>query len=482
MLSADQVLAVLWRRRLIVVATFVAVLSSAAAVTFSLPDVYRTTSYLLVTSSDAAGSDFEASQVNQVLTKTYSELLQTRSMAEEVAEALPFSVSPAAVQKAVKISPLSQTQLIEVIAEASSPTRAQTMADTYARVFIDKSGALGGGSDRHTVTVAEPAALVDAPVRPRPKLYLLLGAILAGFVAIGTGILRDRFDQRLEIDGSTTELFGLPILARLSQSSTARRQTLAGRDERGSELPDHAREAFGLLLANIAFVNLGEHPRSLAVVSAGESEGKSTCCVGIGRAAREVGLNVLLVDGDLRRPGLSSMFGSGASDASSGFSSLLLPGVPLALGEVVVRDAESSLNLLPSGPLPPNPSALLAQHGLADFDRRAKLMFDLVVYDSPPLSYAVDASLLGAKAEGTLLVINVRSARRSTLLQAVEQLQRSQANVLGIVLNRVAASPDSSYYYKTPQTATGRVKGERSGDVAPGSTGRTAEWLRRSRH
>lgn len=437
MLSFDQILLVLWRRRWTFLLTLLLVVAGTAAVTFSMAKTYEANTYLLVASVRTAGNDFEATQTNQVLSKTYAELLQTRNTADAVAQELSFSATGPGVQASVQIRPITQSQLIQIRAVAESPRRAKEIADTYARVFVARVREFGAAPEETVhVTVGEEAALESAPIRPRPKLYLLIGAILGTFLAGAAALVRQRFDQRLEIEPGATELFGLPVLGRIPQRATSRR-----RDE---PLDPRLADAFRLVLANVRFANLGGRPRSLAVVSAGETEGKSTCALNLAQCAVELGIRVLLVDGDLRRPGLTTMMRAETESASSGFSSLLL--TPERIPHAIERDG-TPLRFVAAGPLPPNPAALLGSEGLAEFERVAKEEYELVVFDTPPLLVGADATLVAAHAEGVVMVVDVSNTRRTPLLHAIDQLRRAQANVLGVILNRAPETTASGYYY-----------------------------------
>jgi succinoglycan biosynthesis transport protein ExoP len=188
---------------------------------------------------------------------------------------------------------------------------------------------------------------------------------------------------------------------------------------------------------------MGQRPRSVAVVSAGEAEGKSTCTLSVGRAAAELGTEVLIVEADLRRPGLVDKVQAGRR-AREGFATALMrPEMPLA--DEVVHVPGSTLDLLPSGPIPPNPAALLAGDRLANFDARTRTVYDLVVYDTPPFSAGADAALVSSVAEGVVLVVDATKTHRTPMLQAIEQLRRSRANVLGVVVNRAPDAVDAYY-------------------------------------
>jgi capsular exopolysaccharide synthesis family protein len=441
----DQLLAILWRRKAWVVLTFAVTVGAAAALAYNLPKVYTSKTYLLVQPSRPSASDYEATQVSTTLNTTYAELLDTRNVALEVAKELPPDVSRDLTGK-VTVEPVTESQLIAIEAEGASPEQAQTIANTYATVFVRLAGRFAGqavASGR--VTQAVPAPLSAQPARPRPKLYIALAAILGAMLAIAVGLLRNRFDQRLDITPDTTELFGLPVIARLPQRSGESLKLLGqGRMQQDSDARALA-EGFRLLLANLAFANLGERPRTLAVLSSAASEGKSITALSLGRAAAEVGIPTLLVDADLRRPSLMDKIGDAGADPGAGLSSFLVRST-LSLSEAVVP-LGNNLDLTPAGPIPPNPAALLGSKALAEFDRRAQRAYEFVIYDTPPLSIAADASLLATNTEGAILVVDVRNAKRKVVLQAVDQLRRTRCTILGVVLNRVPESQGSSYGY-----------------------------------
>jgi capsular exopolysaccharide synthesis family protein len=218
-------------------------------------------------------------------------------------------------------------------------------------------------------------------------------------------------------------------------------------------------------------------------VSASEEEGKSTCTLSIGRAAAELGVEVLVVEADMRRPGLLAKLPGGHQRSSQGLATALLrTDVPLT--DHVVGVPDSTLEVMPCGPIPPNPAALLGGDRLTDFHRRAASQYELVVYDTPPLSAGVDAALVSSAAESVVLVVDATKTRRTRVLQAVEQLRRSHANVLGVVVNRAADAVDS-YYYEAGREdrAAARNEPEPAPAARPGSepASRGRMWARGSR-
>lgn len=445
-MTTDNLLPVLWRRRTTLIVTFVAVLVAVAVVTAQLPKVYFTTSYLLVTPDRPAATDYETAQVSETLTKTYGQLLGTDNVALEVQKRLGPTVADGDVGNKITID-TGDTQLVGITAEGSTGREAQLVANTYADVFRERSERFASRTAAPAnVAVAEYATQPEHPSRPRPKLYLLIGALLAALAGVGMALLRQRLDQRLDIGETDTTVLGLSILARIPHH---RPKPAGGTDE-----------AFRLLLANLAFVNQGERPRALAVVSSSEQEGKSTTVISLARAAAETGLETLAVDADLRRPSLLKKLGLSPPPSAPGLSSFLARSA-LSLTEAALELPDTpNLRVVPAGPLPPNPAALLASGMLAEFDERARRTFQLVVYDTPPLSIAADASLVASQADGVILVIDARKTRRKAAHQAVEQLRRARVNLLGAVINRVADRDDAAYYYAPDES-------EREPDHAP---------------
>jgi tyrosine-protein kinase len=458
--------AVLWRRRWIALAAFAAVLLGVGIVTASLPKVYETTAYMLVNPDKPGNSDFEQTEISQALVTTYAELVKAQNLADEVADRLGASYD-GDPSEAISVEGVPESQLLTVTGEADSPRVAQELTNTYTEVFqerireLSRADAAGGRA-----SIAEPATLPEAPVRPRPKLYLAIGAVLAALAAIGVALLAQRLDQRLHIGDDMTEVLGLPIIGRVPYGT-------AGSVERllAGELPSDrdsraAAEAFRLLLANLTFANMGERPHTVAVVSSDEQEGKSTTALSLGRAAGELETQTLLVEADLRRPSLSAKAGGWVGGNSVGFSSLLVHRSSLADAAWALPGA--SVDLLPAGPLPPNPAALLGSHALREFDAEAREHYSLVVYDTPPLSVSADASLVAAITDGVVLVVDARRTRRRPAAQAVDQLRRAHANILGVVVNRVdSAQYGSGYYTADPALVADPAADEKSTSSAP---------------
>ncbi|MGB9184665.1 MAG: polysaccharide biosynthesis tyrosine autokinase [Solirubrobacteraceae bacterium] len=435
-------MAVVWRMRKTALLVALWAMAGVTAATLALPKQYATSAYLIVNTNKPTSSNFEAQQVSQVDTQTAAQLLQTLNTANLVARALPYHQSPQAVQSKVAISAITNTQLVLITASGSSPLAAQQLANTYADVFTARTAPTVGFAK---ISVSEPAPLVQSPSSPQVKLYLLVGLILALGAGVTAAIVRDRLDDRLRIDPQVSELFGLPILARVPDVTAGRlrRRRLDDQDIRFVE-------GFRWVLANLTFVNAGQRPKVLAIASAAKDEGKSTVSLAIAHAADEVlDGQVLLVDGDMRHRSLSQLIPNG--EAAPGLSDLLVRSSVDESGRSLPQSVPGTrLRVLTAGRHPGQAPALLGGRALSGLIRIMRSGYELVVIDTPPLRAGADAALVAAEVDGAVLVVDARRSRRSAVNWSIEQLRRADVNLLGIVINRAPQTPVFDYGYGRP--------------------------------
>jgi non-specific protein-tyrosine kinase len=198
-------------------------------------------------------------------------------------------------------------------------------------------------------------------------------------------------------------------------------------------------EAYRTLRTNIQFSSLDKALCTMLVTSTSAEEGKSTTLANLAVIFAQAGHRVILVDADLRRPVLHSLFGV---PNSIGLTSLFIEDAPgsLPLQETPVPN----LALLPSGPQPPNPSELLGSQRMEKVIDALKAEADFVLFDSPPIIAVTDAAVLGRKVDGVLLVVRAGKTRREHAARARMLLEKVNAKVLGAVLTN--AKVDSSLY------------------------------------
>jgi non-specific protein-tyrosine kinase len=201
-----------------------------------------------------------------------------------------------------------------------------------------------------------------------------------------------------------------------------------------------AAEAYRSLAANLHFAYADRPLQTIGVTSPAASEGKSTTVANLAVALAEGGQRVIVIDADLRRPGLHTLFGV---DRQVGLATLLMgPEAQLPLQDTVA----AGVRLLPSGPSPANPLEALASLKFEHILSQARAQADIVLVDTAPAGALADAAVLAPRLDGMLLVISAGHTKRDLARRAREQLERVNANILGVVLTDVRGD-DKLYRY-----------------------------------
>lgn len=203
-------------------------------------------------------------------------------------------------------------------------------------------------------------------------------------------------------------------------------------------------EQYRTIRTNLQFASVDEEMRSMLVTSSGPSEGKSSTVANLAVVFAQQGKNVLLIDGDMRKPTLHYTF---RLNNRSGLSNVLVG--DQSLEEAVVMSDIPNLDLLSCGPIPPNPSELLGSKAMERTLNVAKSRYDLVIFDTPPVLAVTDAQILANICDGALLVVRSKQTEYDMIQKAKELLSPAQAKMLGVVLNDKEQTKGTYYYYGT---------------------------------
>lgn len=202
-----------------------------------------------------------------------------------------------------------------------------------------------------------------------------------------------------------------------------------------------AAEAYRTLRTNLFYAFVDDPPKVILVTSASPLEGKSTTCANLGVVLAQADKSVLVLDCDLRKPGMHQAFAIrnvwGLVDVLIGKSDL----------KEVWQEPLEGLKVIPVGSIPPNPAELVNSGKFKNLVGRLRAEFDYVLIDAPPVEPVSDAVVLATRADGVLLVLDAQNTPRRALRRSLHSLETVGAKVLGTVMNNVKASAGGSYPY-----------------------------------
>jgi capsular exopolysaccharide synthesis family protein len=303
------------------------------------------------------------------------------------------------------------------------------------------------------IRVVDPARVPQAPFRPNKRLDLLLGLCVGLGFGVAMAFFLDYLDNTIASPADVERIVRLPVLAVVPrhgfevQKGSARRWKEAQAVPESVDLVSHldrragASEAYRELRTSLLLSSPGRPPRRIMVTSALPEEGKSATAVNLAIVLAQMGRRVLLVDADLRRPRLHRVFGV---DNARGLSTAL-SGLEESPRSLVVETPIEGLDLLPSGPVPPNPSELLNSALFSEMASRfLEARYDHVVFDSPPVLSVADPTILGSTVDASLIVARAGRTPRESLRQAVEKFSQAGIRLVGVIVN--ALDPEGGRY------------------------------------
>jgi capsular exopolysaccharide synthesis family protein len=325
-----------------------------------------------------------------------------------------------------------------------------------------KEAGISEGLKSSNLRVVDPAMIPSYPARPAKARNIAL-AFLVGLVGgIGLALLREYLDNTVKTPDDIETLTRLPSLAvvpAFGDSATHKRRmgifgspSTNGHEKRIELVAQHLpksqmSEAFRALRTALLLSQPDHPPQVILVTSALPREGKTTAAANLAVTLAQLGDKTVLVDADLRKPGVGRLLNLG-SGKYAGLSSYLA-GVSTLDLVTVPHPAIPNLAAIPTGPLPPNPADLLSSHKLADAIAELRTKYKFVVIDSPPIMAATDAVILSVQVDGVLLVVRSGETPKEAFTRTRDLLTSVKSRILGVVLNAVDASaPDYYYSYR----------------------------------
>jgi capsular exopolysaccharide synthesis family protein len=300
-----------------------------------------------------------------------------------------------------------------------------------------KETGISGDLKTSNIRIVDAAETPRRPAAPNTANNLLLGLFGGATLAIGLAFFFEYLDDRIKNPDEMKQHLGLPFLGMvpaLFDKGIVNPLVNNG-------VPVDFAESFRAVRTNLMFSSAVDGARNLMVTSTGPSEGKTVVATNLAISLAQTGQRVLLIDADMRKPRVHSVFGT---SQQPGLSNLLV-GTAKA-SESVHKTAVTGLWVMPSGAYPPNPAELLGSKRFKEFIGSLGQHFDWVVVDTPPVMVVTDAAVVAHLIAGVVFVVGADMTSRNAARHAVEQLDHARATFLGAVLNRVDLKHDAYYY------------------------------------
>jgi polysaccharide biosynthesis transport protein len=519
--DVQRYLSLLWRWAwLLVVATLLAGLTAFVVSSRTTP-VYQASALVqIIEATSTKAVDMGVLQTSERLARTYVETMTTRPVLERVIETLSLAMHTSDLRDAITAQPLRDTQLIRVLVEHTDPVTAALLANALVAEFAELNreeqamrfaasklnlenqltqleiqmdetrlaiqatdSTPNGRTERDrleaslaqqsqtyasllqsyeqvrlteaqttsTVIIKEPAIPPNSPIRPRTVTNTVLASVVGVMLAVGVVFLIEALDDTLRTPDDVVRHLNLPVLGVIATHDVVDGKPVVAYRPRSP-----VAEAFRSLRTNLQFAMVDRPLETILITSPSPEEGKSTVATNLALVMAQSERKVALVDADMRRPSIHRLLGL---PNRFGVSSLFVMNQVQLDG--ALRPSEiPNMFTMTSGKTPPNPAELLGSAKMGEILDQVKSLMDVVVIDIPPVLAVTDASVLAPRIDGVLLVLKPGSTKIAAARQAVEQLRRVGAHLLGVVLNEVSLTRSRynyqyykgyQYYYAYPE-------------------------------
>ncbi|KAA1425339.1 polysaccharide biosynthesis tyrosine autokinase [Mumia zhuanghuii] len=429
-MGVRELLQVLRRRWLLITGCVVVALAVAGVLLVRATPEYTSTTRLFVSTPQADGTDaYQGGLFSQQRVASYATLLTGEAVAKRVVDRLDLDESPSEISEKISATVVPETVILEVQARDPDPEQAQAIAAATAEEFTAYVGELetSGSDDGPPIkaTVVDSATLPESPTTPDIPRTLGLALLLGLLVGVGAALLRETLDTSVRTSDDLEALTDAPALGAIPYDSTAAKSPLV--TQIGLLAP--RTEAFRVLRTNLQFVDVDASRKVIVVTSSIPEEGKTTTAINLALTLAIAQHRVVLVEGDLRRPRIADYMGL---QHGVGLTSVMIG--RRTLTEAVQQTTNTFLDVLTSGPIPPNPAELLQSQAMVESLRELRATYDIVLIDAPPLLPITDAAVLASQCDGAILVVGAKKATRDQVGHSVERLANVGARLLGTVL------------------------------------------------
>lgn len=409
--------------------TSIASLISGLLSIFVIDPIYEAKTSLIVTrvSNENDKMRYDEILMYQTLVKTYSELAKSRTVTKNTISSLKYNMTPDELIECLRVSPKPDTQIIEIAVIDKDPKKAYNLANTLSQVFIEKVQSIMNSDD---VKIMDMAEMPRDPIKPKITLNIMLAGFTAFLVSIGAVFLIDYMDNTIKTEKDVERYIKLPVMSTIPYTKS-----------KVFDINSPVSENYRSLRTGIKFASFEKDIKTIVVTSVRPCEGKSTITSNLGASMALSGSKVLIMEGDLRNPTVHKNF---SIDNNAGLTNILASDVSYRL--YIKKSSVDNLDILPSGPKPPNPAELLGSLRMKYLIDNLRYEYDYIFIDTPPVFLVTDASILSSYCDGTILTMASGETDIESAVKTKDTLLKVNANIIGVVLNKVKGENLKKYY------------------------------------
>ena len=432
-------------KKFIIPMIIVSILAIGATVFYDLAiktPKYKTSTTIVLaqqTSENTSQSTLNDININQKLVTTYSEIVKSKLVLQQVIDELSLDTNVDALSKHITVTAVDDTEILKITVEDGNQSLAAQIANKIADVFSKEIKNIYKLDNVSTIDHAQIPEKVSNNTTIRDGLIALLISIF-GVTAIAFIIYY--FDDTVKYSEDLETKIGLPVAGKIIKSD------IESRNPTDEVIVDRypksvVSESIKGLRTNLQFSNVDKGFKTILITSANATEGKSFISANLAASFAQANKKVLLVDCDLRKGRLHKIFNT---PNLSGYSNLLTDDIE-NYKNYVKKTHIKNLSVIPRGVFPPNPSELLSSKKNKDLVNELKSKYDIVIFDGAPCNGVADSAIVSTLVDEVLIVVRDGETPKTTLDSASDSLKKVNAHITGIIINGVNRKTAKYYSY-----------------------------------
>lgn len=428
-----------------------------SAAEFLVPKQYESSAMLYVENNQNKSETLNVNDITaaQKLVNTCQIIFQSNKMLDSVIYELDLPYTKEELSDMISVTSVNSTEVMRITATNEDPELSADIVNVLVELARDEfMRVIKSGS----IEVVEYGEVPENPSFPRPMIFGAAGVILGAAAAYIIFFLKEILSVTVTPRDDLSKIYGVPVFAEIMDFEAAdgngygygakqsKKRTASGKRVSSKRYlldentPFIIAEAYRAARTNLIFSLAASGGNIISFTSAEPGEGKSTTCANMAIAFADMGKKVLLIDCDMRKPTVQTAFKLGGQN---GLSSVL--GGFCSLEEAINRDVRNSLDILASGPIPPNPTELLGSGIMAKLLENVSAKYDYILLDTPPINIVTDSQLMNSIIGGHVFVVRENSTSHPDIADALEKVNLANGKKLGFIKSFCTGGMKSSY-------------------------------------